>query len=437
MKFKYASVLLIPLFSVGTQSFSQELLTLNDAIGIALNQNPWIQVSRNTAEITQNNAHIGNAGMLPQVNLSSGVNYSDNETDTNSGLVNSTSSITTAAISASMTVFNGFGNLFTFRKLKSAADIGELTARNNIENELLNVIFAFYGVARADEQQKIAQESVTISSERYERVKKRGAFGQANKIAILNAEVDLSADSISYYNAELAYSEAHRNLNTLLNHNIDQEYTIDDQTVFTQEYKLEYLQQKAFQQNAGYRIYVNNVKQSTYDLRIAQAGYLPKLSVSSSYGYSQNNDDFAVRLDAPTRGLTASATLSLNLFDGFQRRSKRQNAQLSIENQKLLLQDARLALEQELKNTFASYENSRYILAVQQRNLESAQLNFERTRELYELGQVTSTQFREAQLNLIRAKNNISNARFDAKLYEYELLKLSGELVQENVTSNK
>ena len=79
---------------------------------------------------------------------------------------------------------------------------------------------------------------------------------------------------------------------------------------------------------------------------------------------------------------------------------------------------------------YAAYQNSRYILKVQQQNLNTAELNFRRSKELFELGQLTSTQFREAQLNLIRAKTQIINAKFEAKIFEFQLLKLIGDLVQ-------
>ena len=66
---------------------------------------------------------------------------------------------------------------------------------------------------------------------------------------------------------------------------------------------------------------------------------------------------------------------------------------------------------------------------LEEKNLESAELNFKRTQELFNLGQVTTTQFREAQLNLISARNNISSAKYTAKLLEIELMRLSGQLL--------
>ena len=61
--------------------------------------------------------------------------------------------------------------------------------------------------------------------------------------------------------------------------------------------------------------------------------------------------------------------------------------------------------------------------------METNQRNFTRTEELFKLGQVTSIEFRQAQINLLNAETALNNAKYDAKLFELELLQLSGELL--------
>ncbi|NNK39189.1 MAG: TolC family protein, partial [Winogradskyella sp.] len=58
-----------------------------------------------------------------------------------------------------------------------------------------------------------------------------------------------------------------------------------------------------------------------------------------------------------------------------------------------------------------------------------AKNNFERTEEKFKLGQVTSIEFRQAQLNLLSAELNRNQAKYDAKLAEIIVLQLSGELL--------
>ena len=55
--------------------------------------------------------------------------------------------------------------------------------------------------------------------------------------------------------------------------------------------------------------------------------------------------------------------------------------------------------------------------------------NFNRTQEKYKLGQATSIEFRQAQLNLINSELNRNQAKYAAKIAELTVLQLSGELL--------
>jgi outer membrane protein len=155
------------------------------------------------------------------------------------------------------------------------------------------------------------------------------------------------------------------------------------------------------------------------------------LDLTASYGYSQTNPDFDIGMKDPDRALRMGASFSLNLFNGLQNRTKIQNAKIEQKTQKLLREEAQLNLMKDITDAHETYRKALFILQLEKRNLNAAELNFRRTEELFNLGQVTNTQFREAQLNLIRALSNISSAKYTAKLNEIELLRLSGVLIAE------
>ena len=82
-----------------------------------------------------------------------------------------------------------------------------------------------------------------------------------------------------------------------------------------------------------------------------------------------------------------------------------------------------------LTNTYESYNNALFVLEAQTRNVATNYNNFERTQERYKLGQVSSIEFRQAQINLLNSKTAMNNAKYDAKLIELDLLQLAGELL--------
>ena len=69
------------------------------------------------------------------------------------------------------------------------------------------------------------------------------------------------------------------------------------------------------------------------------------------------------------------------------------------------------------------------IYRVQEENIKTSENNFERTQEKFKLGQVTSIEFRQAQLNLLNAELTRNQAKYDAKLAELTVLQISGELL--------
>ncbi|MGB5362223.1 MAG: TolC family protein, partial [Aureibaculum sp.] len=83
----------------------------------------------------------------------------------------------------------------------------------------------------------------------------------------------------------------------------------------------------------------------------------------------------------------------------------------------------------DFNNAWEDYQNKLFVLQTQVKNVQTNTNNFNRTEERYKLGQVTSIEFRQAQLNLINAIGDKNAAKYDAKLAELQLMQLSGQLL--------
>ena len=84
----------------------------------------------------------------------------------------------------------------------------------------------------------------------------------------------------------------------------------------------------------------------------------------------------------------------------------------------------------DLVNAFASHQYNLQVLELEEDALEASKLNFEQSREYYHLGQISSTTYREAQLNYVEAQNKRSAARYQAKRSEISIEKISGTLLK-------
>ncbi|RKD98529.1 TolC family protein [Marinifilum flexuosum] len=397
---------------------AQEALTLESAIQIALSNNYDIKVAKNGSEIAKNNATKGNAGLLPSLNASGGVNYSEHNED---------EIYSSGALNFSYTLFNGLGARHTYQILNLRKQQGELTARFNIENTIANVISGFYQLSKAYDELDVASENLQISKERLLRNESKYEFGNINKLEVLNAKVDFNRDSSVYLKSQQSYEEAIREMNVLLGRSAESKMQLIKEKSNFQEFNMMELKRKTLEENAEYLLKTSELREDEIAVKKAKSGQLPSLSLKSSYSYYENE---IMGTNSHTQ-LTGGLTLSFNIFDGKRKKTEIANAKIQKQITEFELQDKKLNLEKDLVNAYADYQYNLKVLALEEDALNAASLNFEQTKEYYQLGQVTSTSFREAQLNLVEAKNNKAAAGYNAKLSELNIKIVSGVLLEQ------
>ena len=175
----------------------------------------------------------------------------------------------------------------------------------------------------------------------------------------------------------------------------------------------------------------SNINISQFDIKTNRARFLPTIGLVGSYGWneSNNNSPLAFTLQNTSTGVSAGLNLTWNLFDGGSTITQAKNAEILLENQKLQQEQLIVDLERNFNNAWDDYQNKLVIYRVQEENIKTSENNFERTQEKFKLGQVTSIEFRQAQLNLLNAELTRNQAKYDAKLAELTVLQISGELL--------
>ena len=127
--------------------------------------------------------------------------------------------------------------------------------------------------------------------------------------------------------------------------------------------------------------------------------------------------------------LSGGLNLSWNLFDGGATITRVRNAKVNLETQQLQKENILLSIQRDFDNAWDDYMNKLEIYNIQEKNIITAQNNFDRTQEKFKIGQVNSIEFRQAQLNLLNTELSRNQAKYAAKLAELQLLQISGELL--------
>ena len=424
------------LVCISIQVNAQDILTKKEALKTALENNYGVKIATNNAEVAKNNSSIYNSRYLPTISTAAGANYnnSNQEIERQTGDITEVNSAETKSYNASVNInyilFDGLNRKYNYKQLQETYNLSELQARETIEDMYMQLFNGYFQIARLSENTTNLEETLKISKKRLERANYQYEYGQSTKLELLNAQVDANNDSINLINSRQQFANSKRNLNIVLGIQKDINYQVETDVNFNTLMSFTDLLEKAKRNNVILQQNDKNIAISEFNIKVNKAGYLPTAGLTGSYGWNQSENpatSFLARSNST--GFNAGINLSWNIFDGGTTRTRVANAKIALENQEILKEQQLETIENTIKNMYELYQNTLFILQVQRQNVIASQNNFGRTQERFKLGQILSIEFRQAQTNLLNAQTAVSNAKYDTKLIELELLQLAGELL--------
>ena len=426
-------------------SFSQEIITLEKAIEYSLENSNDIKIAKNEHEINDNNTSLGSAGLLPSIVINSGYNQSvsNSEFEFNSFLDfgggsmdeieanNASSASFSSSIGINYTLFNGFSGIYNLKKFDYLDDLSKNNLQLQIENRIMEVVMKYYEFINKKNLFNLLEETHNISVSRYERVLEKSKYGLTSSLELLNAEIDLNTDLVNLNNSRIDYENSRSELFFLMG-KTDSTFIYDQTILFNDSLEIENLFVKLKQNNSSILIAQSNFDIAKQDLKISKSKVSPKLDFSTSFSFNKSGSETSFISKQTDRGLFGVISLQFPIFNGDLIRKNIKNSKINLESKKYQLEEIIDRLEVSLINTFNLYKQGLKNLQIQKNNLEIFELNFQKSKELYKLGQLNSLQFREAQLNLLNFKINYSANLFNTKIQEYLLYQYSGMLLIDN-----
>lgn len=421
---------------LSAQSFAQDSLTLEKVIKKALQNNHSIQVARMQEGLVSNDVFIGNAGMLPKVEVVGGGNYSNQISDLQfaGGIppVTDTRAISSglnSGLRLTYTLFDGLGMFRTYEQLKNKSSLTSLQTKLNIESSIMQVLNLYLNLLRIQKQMEINKDIMDISKNRLERVRARKEFGGAGSVDVLNAQVDFYNDSSSWMRAQQNLENNRRRLAFYLGESLEVNYKLSDLEINKVIPSLDSLLNAAKNNHGSVVLTQVQLDMSEMDKKLIHSRMMPRLGVDFQYGYSRSDNNAGVLLKSEAVGFTGNVSLSWNLFDGMKQQRALQNASISIDQAEIKREQALNQVELEMYNAVKNFHMIKTILNLELKNIEAAKQSNLRSESLYFNGQITGLDFRRTQLNLKKAQLNYLNASLDLMTYYYEILRLSDQLL--------
>ena len=434
MKYK---ILIIAISLISLNTNSQEVLDLKKATAITLENNLNIKISENFEKISDNNTSFLNSGYLPTISAGSNFIKSNQnvEIKTPSGLEGTLENIesdsNSANISMNFIIVDGAGRKFNYRKSKELFNKSKLEVVEVIENTIFQLYTVYFEACRLIEEQTIYKNNLDISQSRLDRKRLELEYGQSTSLEVLNAEVDFKNDSINYLNTISNLSNVKRDLNLIMNVDSEEIFELITEVNFLEVKELNDAYSGAKENNTSLKIDNKNVSISKNEMMATKSTYLPTIGLIGSYGWNEsiNDNPYAFFNKNINDGFSGGVSLSWDIFNSGRKIIANKNAKINYENSKIEKERKMNLFFNELNSIYQTHTNNLYIFEVQEKNLETNKLNFDRNLEQYKLGRLSSIQFRDAQLKLQRAELQKNTSKYNTKISELALMKISGQIL--------
>ncbi|CAN5145086.1 TolC family protein [soil metagenome] len=416
-------------------AYSQDtLLTVEQAIKMAIQNNYGVIISKNKIEIDRINNSWGNAGALPTLSAVANKSIGSNnikqvlsngtETNKNGAATNNIN----AGVNVNWRVFDGFKMYATKQRLAELERAGELNFTNQVNQTVFDVITGYYNIVRFKQQLKASETQLQLYKERVNIADVKFRIGSAAKNDLLQAQVDLNEQLSGNMSLKNSIATAKADLNNLMGRSPSVPYSVMDTIILKPLPVLSEIQSKIDLQNPQILLAKNNVAVLTQTKREINAQRLPTVTLNGNYNFVKNSSGAGFTLFNQTYGPSASVGVSVPLFTGGVVKNQLRVSDIQIQNQNIAIEQLRNQLTTTLVNAVTTYQNALEIVNLEKQNLQFSAENLFIASERFRKLNITSVELRQVQLSYIAAENRLFDALYLAKQAEVRIGLLTGEI---------
>jgi outer membrane protein TolC len=413
---------------------AQQILTVEDAVSIALKNNFDIIVSQNNANIDKINNTPGNAGMLPNVKLVGSGYYNLN--NVNQLLSNGTENVypsqsaTTfnTGIELSWTLFDGGKMFVTKNKLNEIQSLGEIQYKEKVSQTVYLVISVYYDIVRQKQQLIAINEVINFNTERVKIAQSSIVAGSLTKADLLNAKIDLNVAKENAIHQQYIIDATKRKLKELLSLKMETDFDVADSISLTYTPDKNELMQRLNSSNATILYYQKLTDIARLTLKENTRNYWPLVSLSGGYYWTQANASMGSILNNRSFGPQVGGSIVIPLYSSGENKRNVSIAKIQIQSSELELEQVKLQINIELENALSEFDVQFKLLEIERENNALAKENLEISLERLRLGQTTSLEVHQAQENYIQSSTRLVNFEYALKIAEIKIKQLLSTL---------
>lgn len=434
------NLIILVLIFFTNAALAQPYLSEQDAIAAALKNNFDIQLLRNDSISYAIDKSFINAAFYPRINATSNLIFNDNNQKQKlaDGTIKKANNVRSVnfqnSINLNWVVFDGFKMFISRDKLLETEKLGNLAIKDQITKTIADVTKAYYSIVRQKQQLQAINEQMGLNEERLKLAKAKLGTGLGAKPEVLQSSLDLNAQKIAKLQQLSLIDQLKEQLNLLMNAPAGTVYEVSDSIPFRSDIALGDALAIAKQNNAQLQLIQQNKNIAQFTLRERKAERFPTLSINSAYNFNKTNNKTVLNNFTPlynrNYGFNYGLSLSIPILNNYQLRRNIKQAENDIVYQDLLFAYQQRQIENSINVAFKNYLLQKNVLVLEEENIKLAKENVYISKERLRLGITTVLELRETQKSLEDAYNRLIAARYNAKVAETDLLRLTGNITK-------
>jgi outer membrane protein len=433
--------------------------TLIEALSNAYLINPVLNAERANLRATDEQVAVAKSGLRPNISASGDAAFQNQESDIAGGSSSNQQKCDTAtaalepafcasldaaqanfgqngdissdgvthprgySVNLTQTVFSGFQNINAIRQAKSTVQAAREALRATEQTTLLNAVTAYVDVVRDQAVVRLRQTNVDVLTEQLRQTKDRFNVGEVTRTDVAQAEARRSDSITQLYAAQANLKTSRATYEQVIGHppsNLVHPPSI----VHLLPSQLEDAMTLGDGQNPFILATVYQEESSLYNVAQIEGELLPEVTLDAQYsqrfGLSNTLKEQQVT--------TVMGRVNVPLYQGGGvaariRQAKEQNNQLKKE-----VEDARLRIHAEVISNWAQLQATASEIQSAQDALEANRIALEGVREEEKVGQRTTLDVLNAELEYLGSQIQLVTAKRDRVVAEYALYGSVGRL---------
>jgi outer membrane protein len=401
--------------------------TLEGALALAYQNNPQVNAQRAATRATDENVGVALSGYRPQVRGTA--QFGEQYLDTLSrGVPNkSVGAIATATygLTTTQTLFNGFQTASRTRLAEGQVFAARETLRTTEQTILLNAATAYMNLLRDAALLELQRNNVKVLEATLRQTRDRFTAGEVTRTDLAQAESSLAAGRSSLHAAESNYITSKSAYVQTIGVEPGKLASASPVDRFFPPTLAGALARGA-SQNPAITTAMFNVDSAVEQVKVQEAALYPALSLNGSFQKSYGSSTSLTNLE--TLSGSVIGQLSVPIYQGGAEYANIRQAKETLGQRRLDLDTARLAVQQNVTQSWGQLEAAKAQVDATTAQVTSAEIALDGVREEARVGQRTTLDVLNAQQALVQARTALVTAQHDRIVASYAVLASVGAL---------